>query len=166
MAFPSAAVANYFLELAQEDGARVTPMKLQKLVYFAHGWNLALLGKPLISEVVEAWKFGPVIRSLWRDLKAYGNSPVQAPIVDRRGEAITLSEAKGTHQDKLFAMQLVRKIWTEYGKLDAIQLSNMTHEKNSPWDKVWTPMADNPIRGKDIPDDTIREYFLERANKQ
>ena len=55
-------------------------MKLQKLAYFAHGWNLAIRNTPLINESVEAWKFGPVIPSLYHDVKGYGMEPITAKI--------------------------------------------------------------------------------------
>ena len=55
------AVANKFLELGERDGVSdITPMKLLKLVYIAHGWHLALSEgkKPLVNEASEAWKYG------------------------------------------------------------------------------------------------------------
>lgn len=55
------AVANHFLELAWSDGTTLNPMQIQKLVYIAHGWHLAITEKPLIHESVEAWTYGPVI---------------------------------------------------------------------------------------------------------
>jgi uncharacterized phage-associated protein len=55
MPFDSKAVANEFLKLAEQDGVKLSPMKLLKLVYFAHGWHLALKGEPLLNERVEAW---------------------------------------------------------------------------------------------------------------
>src|SRR4051812_39910789 len=79
MPYPAAAIANEFLRLAKEDKAQISPLKLQKLVYFAHGWYLALAGKPLIEERVQAWQFGPVIPTLYREFKRYGNSPIASP---------------------------------------------------------------------------------------
>ena len=42
MAYSALTVANYFIQHAENLGARMSPMKLQKLVYYANGWHLAL----------------------------------------------------------------------------------------------------------------------------
>jgi uncharacterized phage-associated protein len=76
MPFPAEAVANEFLELAKKDGEALSPMKLLKLVYFAHGWHLALTGEPLIEEPVQAWQFGPVIPSIYHQFKRFGSGPI------------------------------------------------------------------------------------------
>ena len=47
-------------------------MLLQKLVYIAHGWNLAICGEPLIEEAPEAWDNGPVYRSIWDHIRDHG----------------------------------------------------------------------------------------------
>lgn len=70
------AVANYILDCGKEDGETLSPMKLIKLVYLAHGWNLGLTGEPLITEHVQAWRYGPVIPSIYHDFKEYGNQVV------------------------------------------------------------------------------------------
>ena len=47
MAYSTIAVANAFIERAK--GAKITdltPMKLQKLVFFAQSWSLKILDKP------------------------------------------------------------------------------------------------------------------------
>src|SRR5215510_7158653 len=70
--YDSKAAANWFLDLGQP----LTPMKLQKLVYFAHGWSLALTGVPLIKDAVEAWRYGPVIPALYHEFKHNGARPI------------------------------------------------------------------------------------------
>ena len=50
-------VANYFIDKAKAEGVSLTPMKLQKLIYMAHGWHLALYDKPLIDEQFQAWDY-------------------------------------------------------------------------------------------------------------
>jgi len=53
-------VAEFIL---QQKGP-VNPLKLQKLVYYAQAWSLALDEEPIFEESIEAWKNGPVIREL------------------------------------------------------------------------------------------------------
>ena len=52
-------IAKYFLHKAQaateEDQELISNLKLQKLVYYAQGLHVAIYGKPLFSEKVEAW---------------------------------------------------------------------------------------------------------------
>src|SRR5438552_18215648 len=76
------AIANFFIETAAAEGKKLTPLQLIKLVYFAHGWYLGLTGEPLIDEPPEAWRYGPVIPSLYHALKDYGNGAITSKITD------------------------------------------------------------------------------------
>ena len=60
-------VAQYFLAQMDEDaGDLISNLKLQKLVYYAQGFALALHGRPLFRERVEAWTHGaPVVPELY-----------------------------------------------------------------------------------------------------
>lgn len=61
MAFLAKIVANCLLQRDFEDGrATISPMKLQKLVYLLHGWNLAIAEEPAIDSQFLAWPYGPV----------------------------------------------------------------------------------------------------------
>ncbi|QLH42366.1 MAG: DUF4065 domain-containing protein [Coxiellaceae bacterium] len=57
-------------------------MKLAKLIYVAHGWSLALNDVPLIDEAVQAWKFGPVIESVYHEFKHFGNDVINSLAID------------------------------------------------------------------------------------
>jgi uncharacterized phage-associated protein len=61
--YPIEAIANSILDECEKRGIRLTPMKLQKLLYLAHGYYVAITGQPLIDEDFEAWKYGPVAPS-------------------------------------------------------------------------------------------------------
>ena len=55
-------IANFFLRAIYRDcGDAITPLKLQKLLYFAQGNYLAKYNMPLFDEDFEAWIHGPVI---------------------------------------------------------------------------------------------------------
>ena len=153
MACEAIAIANYFLDLATRDKRTLDPMKIQKLVYFAHGWYLATRKRPLLIEFVEAWPYGPVIPSLYHEFKRYGTRPIAAKAIafDGRGEVITPNVYDCDVQD------LLNWVWEVYGSFSAIQLSNLTHDPGSPWDKVYS--QNEGRRGIDIPDEVIQEYF-------
>ncbi len=170
MAYSPKAIANYFLELANAQLRDLTPLKLQKLVYFANGWHLAIKSEPLINEQVEAWKFGPVIPSLYRAFRHYRDQPVTEPAsafefeYDEDGDWVTTEEITPTvddcPQEAEFTKALLRRVWEIYGKYTAIQLSNLTHQDGSPWHTVYVQYHGEIPRGTDIPRGLMREYFL------
>jgi antitoxin SocA-like protein len=80
MAVQARVVANEFIRLAEADGRALTPLQVIKLAYIAHGWMLALYQRPLISDSIEAWKYGPVIPTLYHALKKYGAGSVTGTI--------------------------------------------------------------------------------------
>ena len=83
MAAWSAEIANEFIRRAAAEGRALTQMQLQKLVYIAHGWNLAINGDKLTSDDPQAWDYGPVYRDLWNALRSYGRAPVTREIRPR-----------------------------------------------------------------------------------
>jgi uncharacterized phage-associated protein len=162
MPFPAIAVANEFLAIAKTQGITLTPMKLQKLVYFAHGWCLALTGQPLIRESVQAWQYGPVIPAIYHELKGVGNGPITGPANDlvMHGDgkiyfsAITLEDFPESEERKN-AQEIIARVFTQYGKYSAAQLSNATHLEGTPWSQVYREGQ----RRVPIPNETIKTYF-------
>ncbi len=60
-------ISAYFIDYAyrgEEYGELISNLKLQKLLYYAQGFHLALYDKLLFSEDIEAWQHGPVVRDV------------------------------------------------------------------------------------------------------
>lgn len=73
-------VADYFLaHCDEESGDIISNLKIQKLTYYAQGFSLVLLGKPLFNEKIEAWMHGPVVPELYRKYRDCGNGALPAP---------------------------------------------------------------------------------------
>ena len=73
-------VADYFLSKTDEEaGDVISNLKLQKLVYYAQGFTLAVTGKPLFNEEIEAWQHGPVVPDLYHKYKDHGAYGIPAP---------------------------------------------------------------------------------------
>jgi len=158
MKYSSKAVANKFIDIAKEKDSPITPMKLQKLVYFAHGWYLSLTnGQPLIDEKIEAWRYGPVVPSLYHEFKSHGNRPIEGyatdpQIIDHDFRSIT----PHLPDDKNLSA-FINKIWEVYGKYTGVQLSNITHQSETPWAETWG--SEGVPNNTDIDDLVIKKYF-------
>lgn len=72
-------VANYIVWRANELGKPVTHLKLQKLLYYVVAKYLKQTNRPLISESVSKWQFGPVVKSVYHQFKLYGQSLITEP---------------------------------------------------------------------------------------
>ena len=159
MSYPAKAVANYFLARYGKLGNGISPLKLQKLVYVAHGWYMAYHEEPLVGdEFAEAWQYGPVFPSLYHEFKERGN----LPIITLASELT--AEMKATYpeipeKDSKTA-NFLDKIWNVYGSYTGMQLSTMCHRPGSPWSK--TREKTNFRKNADIPDDSIRNYYKKR----
>jgi uncharacterized phage-associated protein len=148
-------IANFMIDLANNEGQSLDPMKLQKLVYYAHGWYAGYSGQPLIDEEIEAWPYGPVIPSLYDEFKRFGSGRIT-------GKATVFSEGRlcevpppGDPNIRSF----LQNVWRSYGRYTGMALSEMTHAQGSPWDV--TRKETNGMRGADIPFERIRDHFIE-----
>ena len=148
-------VANYILDLADRDGVAVTPMKLQKLVYIAYGWAMALYDLQLFREQIQAWKHGPVIPSLFHEFKVYTNNPITGRSFELNRDGSTwISSIPRLDRE---ARGAVSGTWRAYGHLTAANLRSRTHAPDAPWSQVY----DGEVKhGTVIPTGLIREHFV------
>ena len=81
-------IAQYFIQLSEPNTSYyITPSKLQKLLYYAQGWHLALHGKVLFEEDIIARESGPVVLSVEKRFKRYGYhtlNPKQNYLIDEQ----------------------------------------------------------------------------------
>ena len=161
MPFDPRAVANRLLEMGRERNIIIDPMKLQKLIYYAHGWHLALTGRPLLDRSVEAWQYGPVLPDVYRAFQRFGAEPISEPAryaaVDGNRMVLRRYKLPEADPDARYADRVLRRILEQYGNYSAIELSIMTHASGTPWAEAW---SDNPgKRFIPIPDPKIESYF-------
>jgi uncharacterized phage-associated protein len=158
MVYDARAAANFILEIAACERLALTPMAIQKTLYYAHGWHLAQTGTPLLKQEFEAWDFGPVIGCVYSAFKKSGRDPVSAPATwfDPLSETVHPWFAEFDED----AASLLRSVVLAYGHIDAYELSQMTHRAGGPWDQVWN-MPDKKISlGMKISNCAIRDDFL------
>lgn len=153
------AVANFFIEKSMQEGSLLTNMQAVKLTYIAHGWYLGLAGQPLLNEVAQAWKYGPVVPSVYEAFKSYGRNPITQlawqPLPNGSTSNFPLSD-KGLEP-------FLEKIWQVYGGYSGSELSDMTHQSGTPWDEVWNRQGGKDNREVPIPNPLIEEHYKQLA---
>ena len=139
-------VVNHLLNIAYRDKQDddLTPLRVQKLLYFLHGWYSAITGVALLSEPFVKGKYGPKLLSLDSDLAQYGGVPVAEYIPEwnpgsERFEPLFV-DIKAVPQ----FTDVLEKVWQEYSRYTTEQLSTMSHAPTSPW-------ARTPREGEAIP---------------
>lgn len=147
---------NTLLQRAFREGRiDMSPMKAQKMLFFTHGWHLAITGRPAIDQQFEVWQYGPVVGQLYHDLKKYGSSQITDYVKDELEEKVFVISPKNAE----FYTSL-DVAWEKYIGITAGSLSTMTHMPNTPW----AVARDKGLSL--IPNDIIRDYFVEQARKQ
>lgn len=158
-------VANYFVKKALAEGVPVTLMKLVKLAYIAHGWYLGLTtpSQPLLSEGVQAWKYGPVVPSVYDAFRINGANEI-TELVPTIGQDGHLSYQ--TINDSALA-PFLDTIWESYKRFDGLQLSALTHQSNTPWYQCWHERGGKDMKGFVIPNNLIASHYraMGEANK-
>ena len=68
-------VISYIFEKLDE----VTPLMLQKLLYYIQGWSFVLNGREMFEENCEAWVHGPVYKDVYNIFKQFGFNVIDDP---------------------------------------------------------------------------------------
>ncbi len=137
-------VATFFLSIVdREAGSTITPLKLQKLLYYAQGWYLGYYNKPLFNEDFEAWAHGPANRMIYSKYKEYGYDTIPEP-----------DYKKNNFDEK--TIRFLASIWNTYGIYDGKYLEHLTHQE-TPWKKA---IEENGGKyNKIITKDSMKEFF-------
>lgn len=135
-------ITHYLLILAEELDISVSTLKMQKIIYILHGiYMVEHKGDSFLGDPVQAYKYGPVIYSLYHELGHLGANP------------ITVKDLKDTVKINKHVKQWIRVAGKSLLKLHVNVLANLGTAKGSPWGE--TTNKD----GGHIPDWKIRDYF-------
>lgn len=161
MAYPPIQVANKFL--ADHPEAGIDHLQLQKLLYFANGWWLAMEDEDLLSERPQVWRFGPVYRSIYRIFSRYAWQPIASP---EPKTPFTDEPNLPTPADPQGFDKFMNWIWNEYGHLSGTTLSEMTHASGTPWREIAEECKFEVPRNTTIPLERDRAYFKGLATER
>ena len=103
------------------NGKGITNLDVQKILYFAQGWHLAINGERLFQEDLRAWVHGPVVPEIYFRLAQSERYPI--PVTEVRGDPVAICRKPSGPS------------WIRSGRNTALQtgkLVDLTHEQ-APW---------------------------------
>lgn len=140
-------VIAYIFEKLEE----VTPLMLQKLLYFIQGIYSALYGSPIFEEDCRAWIHGPVYPEVYKLFRDFKYNPIDdARFALLKGREDILAE------DEKHAIDLVVNTFGIYsGKV----LKKITHNED-PWKDARKGYGDSIPSSELLPKKRIMEYYI------
>lgn len=141
-----------------QKGDTVSHKKLQKLIYYVEAWNLVHLGEPMINEEFEAWVHGPVVPSLYQQLKEFGFNNLEVindefDTVDEEIQAIIVKNNLTENQ-----LELIYSVLNKYSGLSSLELELLSHSE-LPWIEAREGFAPHQTCNKIISKHRMKEFY-------
>jgi len=140
----------------------LTNLRINKLLYFIHGWSLTSRAHGLVRNHFVAWQHGPVVTSVFDAFKIYGDQKIEKPATYldySSGELRIIGYDDISAEDT----DLIIRIFLAYDICKTGQLVDMTHEENGPWNVIFAGWSNKRRLNARIPNDLIRDYFFKQA---
>lgn len=132
MAYSPTMIANNILSRAFAERAYMSPMKLQKILYFVASEYQKATRRPLLEEPFSTWAYGPVVYSVYDEFRSFSKDNIKRYARDARGDVFIIDET----QDIELKVALDR-VWDKTKHMGAVKLSEITHYSDSAWDKAF-----------------------------
>ncbi|PEC62931.1 Panacea domain-containing protein [Bacillus toyonensis] len=140
-------VAKYLINQSRPGTQEnITNLKLQKLLYYAQGFYLAIKEKALFEEDIEAWVHGPVVPEVYSEFKEY-----------------TYNDINGTYDEKEIVLtkeeiDLLDNMWNIFQSYSGKVLEEMTHNEE-PWINARNGLGVLDYSNHVIEKTIIQQYF-------
>lgn len=133
-----------------ENLEEVTPLMLQKLLYYIQGVYSALFEEPLFSEDCRAWVHGPVYSEVYELFREFKYNPIEDArfaILEGSSEELTEDERK-----------VIDMVLNTFGMYGGKVLERITH-KETPWATARIGYDDGILSNEILSKDSIKNYF-------
>lgn len=147
--FPYSAldIANYIVWYVNKSShlSSVTPLKLQKILYYVSAKYLRDTDNLLFEEQIQKWQYGPVVKSVYHEFKNIGIRNISSPrdilVLSKSKESIFGFEEKKFNvetflEDNSF-IKIANSVIDELGDKNAFDLVERTHSEHA-WKRLET----------------------------
>lgn len=139
-------VISYIFEELEE----VTPLALQKMLYYIQGLFYSRYGVPIFTEDCEAWVHGPVYSKIYNMFSEFRYDPIDDP----RFELLKGKSSDLTDEEK----EIIKLVINTFGMYGGKTLEKITH-KESPWLAAREGYSTNEPSNEEISKESIKSYF-------
>lgn len=153
-------LADFVICHFNKEGIEITPLKLQKILYYIQAWHLVFFDHPLFKEAPEAWVNGPVYSIIYKEYKSYKNNPIVVDIDDSKYQD-KLNNINITDDQKEFLFEVLNV----YGTMSAEKLVYLTHSEK-PWNEARKGLNTFEIGTDPISFESMKNYYKARLHKQ
>lgn len=138
-------VADYLLCKARGHGDNLSPLKLQKLMFYADAWHMVMKGgEQLIDDHFEAWVHGPVLRSIYFRFNHYRWKPILDDI-----ECPELGDETSGFLDEVYQV---------FGGFSGFELEQLTHQE-LPWKEARADLPPDALCTTPISKETTVQFY-------
>lgn len=149
-------VADFFISSPErESGDLISPLKLQKLAYYAQAWHLAIEGIELFETDFQAWVHGPVALPLFVRFADHKYSPISVEFIQSEQSLKNMPLNISEH---------LSEVWDIYGELSAKALENLTHSE-APWLEARRGLGPLDRSSKVISKQRMKSFYGEMLNR-
>lgn len=124
-------IANSILRRAFKENITITPMKLQKLMFFVTCLYQRNTGHRLLTESFQPWQYGPVCGAMHWEFKPFKGNPITEYAKDAMGNAYAADESTSPELKKA-----IDTVWRHMKYLPAVTLSRIACLPGSAWSKA------------------------------
>ncbi len=127
----------------------ITPLALQKLLYYAQAFFRAIFGEDLFPDDCQAWAYGPVYPDIYYKYQPYGYNPIERPVAELGTDFTDLTTKE---------IAMLDAVIDSFGMYSGYTLRDITH-KERPWLEARGNLLPSDRSTTIISRDAINEYF-------
>lgn len=141
---------SYIFEKVKE----ITPLALQKILYYVQAIYMVNYNKPLFVEECQAWTHGPVYEKVYDMFKGFKYNPIE----DKRFVIFRDRFQKLTGEEK----KIIDMVINSFGMYSGKTLERITH-KEAPWADAYDSEHHYGYGNEPITNEAIKKYFKEMS---
>ena len=158
-------LAHIVTHFLNQKGDTVSHKKLQKLLYYIDSWHLVHFDTAIVDEDFEAWVHGPVIPTLYKELKEFGFNNIQVTnnedVYDSiESEINDIIKKNKLNEDQL---ELIDTVLLRYGNFSSMELEMLSHSEK-PWIEARQGVAPHQFCKNKISKANMKKFYASKIN--